>query len=117
VRPRFQADNDLRSAIRRGILRREPSVEFHSAYAAQLDGVADPEVLRRCAEQGRILVSHDENSMPGHFRDFIAAGHVSPGVLIAPQDAAIGAVIESILLVWIASESKEWCNRLVWLPL
>jgi hypothetical protein len=80
-------------------------------------GVADPEVLRRCAEDGRILVSHDENSMPGHFRDFLAAGHVSPGVLMVPQHAATGAVIESILLVWIASESDEWRNRLVWLPL
>ena len=55
--------------------------------------------------------------MPGHFRDFLAAGHVSPGVLIAPQDTATGAVIESILLVWVASESDEWRDRLVWLPL
>jgi Domain of unknown function (DUF5615) len=84
---------------------------------AELEGVLDPEVLHRCTEHGRILVSHDENSMPGHFRDFLAAGHRSPGVLIVPQDAAIGAAIESILLVWIASESEEWRNRLVWLPL
>ena len=117
MKPRFQADNDLRGAIRTGVVRREPSVDFRSAHAAELEGVADPEVLRRCAEDGRILVSHDENSMPGHFRDFLAAGQVSPGVLMAPQDAATGAVIESTLLGWIASESDEWCNRLVWLPL
>jgi Domain of unknown function (DUF5615) len=117
VKPRFQADNDLRSAIRTGVLRREPSIDFRSAHAAGLEGVPDPEVLRRCAEHGRILASHDENSMPGHFRDFLAAGHVIPRVFIVPQDAAIGAVIASILLVWIASESEEWRNRLVWLPL
>ena len=116
MKPQFQADNDLRGAIRTGVLRREPSIEFQSAHAAGLEGVADPEVLRRCAEHGRILVSHDENSMPGHFRDFVAAGRMSPGVLIVPQDAATGAVIESILLVWIASESDEWRDRLVWLP-
>jgi hypothetical protein len=117
VKPRFQADNDLRSAIRAGVLRREPSIDFQSARAAGLDGVADPDVLRLSAEQGRILVSHDENSLPGHFRAFLAAGHQSPGVLMVPQDAAIGPVIESILLLWIASEAAEWTNRIAWLPL
>ena len=54
------------------------------AQRARLDGVPDGEVLRLAAEQGRILVSHDENSMPGHFREFVAAGNESPGVLLAP---------------------------------
>jgi hypothetical protein len=74
VKPRFQADNDLRSAIRTGVLRREPSIDFQSARAAGLDGVPDLEVLRVTVHQGRILVSHDENSMPGYFRDFLASG-------------------------------------------
>lgn len=117
MKPRFQADNDLRSAIRTGVVRREPSVDFQSARAAHLDGVPDPEVLLRAAEQGRILVSHDENSMPRYFRDFVATGNQSPGMLIVPQDAPIGAVIESIVLPWIASDADEWNDRIVWLPL
>jgi hypothetical protein len=46
VRPRFQADDDLRSSIRTGVLRREPSIDFQTALAAGLDGISDPEVLR-----------------------------------------------------------------------
>jgi len=69
VKPRFQADNDLRSSIRKGVLRQESSVDFQSARRANLDGVPDLEVLLLAAEQGRILVSHDENSMPGHLID------------------------------------------------
>jgi hypothetical protein len=53
VRPRFQADNDLRSSIRRGVLRREPAVDFASAMDAALDGLPDPEVLKLAAMQGR----------------------------------------------------------------
>jgi hypothetical protein len=107
VKPRFQADNDLRRSIRTGVLRHEPSVDFQSALAASLDGIPDPEVLRLAMVQSRILISHDENSMPGHFTDFLKGGNRSPGVLIVLQGVPVGRVIESILLVWIASEAAE----------
>ena len=97
MKPRFQADNELRNSVRVGVLRQEPAVDFQSALAAPLDGLADPQVLRMAAAQGRILVSHDENSMPLHFKDFLAEGNHSPGVLLVPQRAAVGRVIESIL--------------------
>jgi hypothetical protein len=67
-------------------------------------------------KQGRVLVSHDENSMSGDFRDFLALGNSSPGVLMVPQGAPVGAVIESILLIWIASEADEGTDRIIWLP-
>jgi hypothetical protein len=82
-----------------------------------LDSVLDPEVLRIAAEQARILISHDENSMPHHFRAFLKSGMHSPGVLIVPQGVPTGAAIESILLLWIASEANEWRDRVAWLPL
>ncbi|MGO9260867.1 MAG: hypothetical protein ACLQU1_31850 [Bryobacteraceae bacterium] len=117
MKPRFQADNDLRGSIRTGVLRREPSIDFQSARAASLDGIADPGVLRLAMAQGRSLISHDENSMPGHFRDFLDNGNQIPGVLMVPQEARVGRVIESILSIWIASEADEWIDRIVWLPL
>jgi hypothetical protein len=92
VKPRFQADNDLRGSIRTGVLRREPSIDFRSAHAAKLDGLRDPEVLRLATAEGRILVSHDENSMLGHFGDFLASGSRSPGVLIVPQGTPVSRV-------------------------
>ena len=70
----YQADNDLRKAIVRGAVRREPRVNFRSAQAAHLDGVPDPEVLAFAAVEGRILVSHDFQTMPKYFRQ----GHTGP---------------------------------------
>ena len=95
----LQADNDLRGSIRTGVLRREPSIDFQSALAAGLHGMPDPAVLRLAAAQHRIVISHDENSMPWHFSQFLRAGNLSPGVLIVPQGAPIGLVIESIVLI------------------
>ena len=117
MKPRFQADNDLRGSIRSGVLRREPSIDFQSALAAQLDGVPDPEILKLAAVQGRIVVSHDENSMPAHFYDFLKSGNHSSGVLLVPQGAPVGPVIESLVLIWVASGSTEWIDRIAWLPL
>ena len=117
MKVRYQADNDLKKTILDGIRRREPAVDFRSAQAAGLDSVRDPDVLRRAAVDGRILVSHDVSTMPASFEQFIGSGNRSPGLFLVPQRTPTGAVIESLVLVWLASEASEWENPLVWLPL
>lgn len=56
---RYQADADLNQVIVTGVLRREPAIDFQTAFVAGLEGVKDSEVLGIAAQQGRILVSHD----------------------------------------------------------
>jgi hypothetical protein len=34
-----------------------------------------------------------------------------------PLEAATGLVIESLVLLWVASEAEEWRDRIVWLPI
>jgi hypothetical protein len=43
-------------------------------------------------------------------------GKSIPGLFIVPQQSAIGAIIESLLLVWSASQAEEWRNRVEYLP-
>ena len=111
----YQADNDLRKAIVRGAVRREPRMNFRSAQAARLDRVPDPEVLAFAPVEGRILVSHDFQTMPRHFRQF-TQGRRSPGVLLVRQDLPVGDAIENLLPIWEASEADEWVNRLCLVP-
>jgi Domain of unknown function (DUF5615) len=111
----YQADNDLRKAIVRGAVRREPQMDFRSAQAARLDGVPDPEVLALAADEGRILVSHDFQTMPKHFRRYTRRRR-SPGALLVRQDLPVGEAIETLLLIWEASEADEWVNRLCLVP-
>ena len=109
---RFLADADLNKAIVSGVLRREPSVDFLTAQAAGLRRMSDPEVLTLAAQQQRVLVSHDVGTMPAHFRAFRSAGKHSAGVFMVPQSLDIGTAIEELLLLWLASQSSEWENRL-----
>jgi hypothetical protein len=115
MKVRYQADNDLRLAIVRGVVRSEPLVDFRSAQAARLDRKNDLEVLALSADDGRILVSHDFRTMPEHFRQF-AEDQLSPGVFLINQDLPVGQAIESLCPIWEASEASEWENRVCLIP-
>jgi predicted nuclease of predicted toxin-antitoxin system len=91
-------------------------MDFLSANDADLAGVPDPEVLALAAAQDRILVSHDFQTMPRHFGDFLQAHGTSPGVILVPQYMRIGTAVEELVLIWGASED-EWKNRIAMLPL
>jgi len=46
--------------------------------------------------------------MTRHFRARVVAGKSAPGLFILPQQqSAIGEIIESLLLVWTASQAEE----------
>jgi hypothetical protein len=94
-----------------------PEIDIRNAADARLAGVPDPEVLRRTSEQGRVLVSQDRRTMPGHFHHYVSAGAKSPGVILLRETVSIAAAIEELVLIWSASEADEWTNRLLWIPL
>jgi hypothetical protein len=113
---RFQADADLNVEIVTGVLRREPSIDFQTADEANLRRLREPEVLALAAQESRIVVTHDRRTMPRHCAEFIRH-HSSPGVFIIAQTVSVGMAIEELLLVWAASESEEWRDLIVALPL
>lgn len=116
MKVRFQADADLKHAIVNATMRREPAIDFQTAAAADLAGRDDSEVLAIAARDGRVLVSHDHRTMPSHFGEF-TSNNASPGVVIASQRLPISVVVEELLLMWSASDSDEWVNRIAHLPL
>ena len=67
MRPRFQADADFNNKIVTGLRRREPAVDIRTARDGEVIGKPDPEVLAIAATAGRVLLTHDRNTMPVHF--------------------------------------------------
>ena len=115
---RFLAGEDLDADIVRGLRSREPAIDILDVKTADLRGTKDPDLLDLSAQQGRILITHDRSTMTRHFRYWLAFGESShPGLFVVPQRAAIGEVVESLLLVWVASRAEEWVDRIVYLPL
>lgn len=106
---RFQADNDLDQRIVVATRRLAHAIDFQTAIALALHGVHDSGVLAAAADQGRVLVSHDRRTLPGHFKNFIEA-RTSPGVIIVSQKLPIAEAAELLHLLWIASDAEEYVN-------
>ena len=79
-------------------------------------GKPDPEVLRLAADSGRVLISHDQNTMPRHFTEFLRKC-ASPGLIIVPQDVRVAMAIEELLMIWVAWEAEEWVNVFDFVPI
>ena len=116
MKAKYQADADLDGRVIRGLKRTAPEINFRTAAEASLAGLPDPDVLRIAATDGRVLVSQDRRTMPGHFHRFIASAQ-SPGVILLRDGISIATAIEELLLIWAASEAEEWVNRLIWIPI
>jgi len=112
MKVRFQADADLNHMIVLATMRNEPAVDFQTAPLAELTHLSDIEVLGIAARGGRILVTHDQRTMPRHFAEFIGT-RLSPGLLVIPQHISVAAAAEDLVLIWSATEAEEWINRYV----
>ncbi|OWY65629.1 hypothetical protein B7486_40910 [cyanobacterium TDX16] len=112
---RFQADADLKQAIVTGTIRRQANIDFQSAHVAGLEGKTDQEVLAIAARDERLLVTHDRKTMPVEFGKFITT-QTGTGVIIISQNLSISDAIESLVLIWEASEAEEWINQIMSIP-
>jgi hypothetical protein len=93
---RFLADADLNHDVVKGVLRREPEIDFRTAASEELRSLGDRAVLALAASEGRILVSHDRKTMPRAFAEFVMATS-SPGVFIISQKVDQLTAIEALL--------------------
>jgi Domain of unknown function (DUF5615) len=119
-RIRFLADHDFRDSIVEGLRRERPDCDILMVRDAGLLHRPDPDLLAYAQQHGRMLLTHDKRTMPGHMDDFVRAlphGEHSPGGFLVPQRMAIGPAIQELLLIWEASEPDEWRDCITFLPL
>jgi predicted nuclease of predicted toxin-antitoxin system len=112
----FQADADLNQIIVSAVVRRVPAIDFRTATSAGLAGLTDQEVLAVAARDGRILVTHDQATMPRHFGEFVRSQR-SPGLIVVPQHLPLGEVANDLILICAATEAEEWTDRIAFLPI
>jgi hypothetical protein len=116
VTVRYLADEDLHGGLIEGLQSREPAIDVLDVKSAGLRGTADPALLELATQQGRIVITHDRGTMLRYFTDRLHAGKPCSGIFVVPQHAALGEIIESLLLVWAASQAHEWRNHITYLP-
>lgn len=118
--PRFVGDEDFNRDIVAGLRRAQLAVDILTASEAGTLRWPDGDVLAWAAVHNRILLSHDQRTVPDHFARFLsqlASGEHSPGVMLLPRTLAIGRSIAAILEIWTLSTHGEWRDVLTRLPL
>jgi len=113
---RFLGDANFNQKIVRGLLIREPAIDFELPEAVIPEKTRDPQVLDLAESLGRVLVSHDVSTMPLSFQQCVEQRRCA-GLILVPERLSIRDAIEELLLIWHASEAEEWVNLMLRVPL
>lgn len=114
---RWLADENFNFSVVRGLRRLLPDFDIVRAQDAGLTGYTDPMLLAWAAEEGRILLTHDVQTVPNYAYARIERGLAMPGVVQVRRTLRIGLVIEEIQRMDRYSDSSEWEGQVVYLPL
>ena len=111
---RFAVDEDFDERIIRGISSRNDEIDLLNVKSVGLRNAADSEILAWAAEQNRVLLTHDRNTMGGEATRRINDGRPMPGLIIVPQSGRLGAFIEQIIDIFIYDDIENWENRIAY---
>ncbi len=113
----FAVDENFNLHIVSGVLRRLPAADMVRVQDAGLEGAGDPAVLDWAAGEGRVLLTHDVNTLTAFAYQRIAQGLSMPGVFEVSVQVPISVAIEDILLLAQCSLEGEWEGQVNYLPL
>jgi hypothetical protein len=113
---RLLADENFDYDILRGLYQHDPELDLATVQELEWQGIADPLVLERAAAEGRIVLTHDRNTMTGYGHDRVRAGLPLPGVFVVSKRVSIGQAVQALIMVLECSTSEEWENQVIFLP-
>lgn len=93
-------------------LAQRPDLDLIRVQDVGLRTAPDPVILEWAATAGRVLLTHDRQTMPGFAYDRVRAGLPMPGVIVLRDEPErIGVLVEAVILVALCSERAEWVDR------
>ena len=114
---RLLADENFNGSIIRGLVRRQPAIDLVRVQDVGLSGADDHVVLAWAAREGRVLLTHDQATVPKYAYERIEAGLPMPGVFVGDTNLPVQQAIKDILLLVECSEEHEWEGQVRYLPL
>ena len=104
---RFATDENVRTPILEGFRTRRPDVDIVRVQDVGMRRAEDPAILGWAASEGRVLLTHDVQTMTGHAYHRVAAGLPMPGLVVIPFKRPIGQAIEDLVLAVEASLDSD----------
>lgn len=91
-------DENFNGDILRGLYRRRPNLDVVRVPDVGLSAAVDPDILAWAAVEGRVLLTHDRETMPRFAYDRVRAGQAMPGVFLVSDLMPVGQAIDEILM-------------------
>jgi hypothetical protein len=114
---RLLADENFNGHIVRGLRQHQPGLDLVRVQEVGLTQTADPDILAWAAAEGRVLLTHDRQTVPGSPYDRVNAGEPLPGVIVVDNDLPVGEAIAQLELLACCSLPDELRDRVVYVPL
>lgn len=113
---RFLTDENFDDRIVHALLEHEPALDVVRAREAGLAGTGDPDVLEWAAGEGRVLLTHDVNTMPAYASERLRAGRPLAGVVLVRKTAPPARIVEDLLVVALAGSEVDVVGQIVNVP-
>jgi hypothetical protein len=79
-------------------------------------GAGDPALLLWAEREGRILLTEDVHTMPGHLAQHLQSGHHSPGIFVVSSGCSIKELVTSLELVAHAGQADDYLDAITYVP-
>lgn len=110
---RLAADHNFNEGILPALAARVTGLDLVRLRDVGKARTPDPDVLAWAAEQDRVLLTHDVDTMPGHAYDRVRAGYHLAGVVVVPQRMPIGPAVADLELLLACSRPDELQGRVI----
>lgn len=114
---RLLADENFNGRILRALRRQIPDLDVVRTQDTPLSGADDQTLLQFAADESRILLTHDVETLVGYAWERVRSGMAMPGVIVALTDRPLGQVIEDLEVLLLASQPEELETQIRFLPL
>ncbi len=106
------SDENFNGDILRGLYRQRPDLDLVRVQDVGMRTTSDPDILAWAAAEGRILLTHDRDTVPYFAYERVKAGAAMPGVFLVSDVMPIAQAIQEILLA-VECLTAEECKDFV----
>jgi hypothetical protein len=114
---KLASDENFDGDIVRGLLRRVPNLDIVRIQDAGLAGWTDRQLLAWAADQNRILLTHDRDTMPKSVYERVIAGEPMPGVFLVGNRTPKGQAVDELFLAVHCLSEADCEDQIKYFPL
>ncbi|MBL8160382.1 MAG: DUF5615 family PIN-like protein [Anaerolineae bacterium] len=114
---RFAADENFDGDVLNALRNRLLDFDVVRVQDTEMYESPDPRLLTWLAGEGRILLTHDVQTMPGYVYERVQAGMPVPGVIVVHRDTPIGLAIAELEVALGAGQPEDFENQVKFIPL